>query len=58
MGNLSGDSIISTSTMQASNSQCLDEALVSEDLIVDQEREIERGILQDYLYMYGELNEK
>lgn len=58
MKNLSGDSITSTSTMQASNSQCIDETLVSEDLIVDQEREIERGILQDYLYMYGELNEK
>ncbi len=58
MKNLSEDSIISTSTMQASNSQSIDEFLVSENLIVDQEREIERGILQDYLYMYGELNEK
>ncbi len=58
MKNLSEDSIISTSTMQASNSQSIDEVLVSENLIVDQEREIERGILQDYLYMYGELNEK
>jgi len=53
------EKISNNSTLVSQNThdtnECIDEIVVLTELNTDQEREIEKGIVQDYLHTYGEL---
>lgn len=55
MENLNNNPTLVSQNTHNSNNQCIDEIVELTELITDQEREIEKGIVQDYLHTYGEL---